>query len=154
MKFLKAGEGGQGWLQFGGDATIFSYGVQIPNHLPIDDRFRHIQASLQEAVPEHHINFCSQLELTYELGDYLFVHAGINPYEPLDRQSESDLLWIRDEFIGSDVNLGKVIVHGHTINDVPDVQEYRIGIDTGAYISGKLTCLVLEGDTKRFLSTK
>ena len=83
----------------------------------------------------------------------MFVHAGINPYEPMNEQKPSDLLWIRSEFLECDSNFAKVIIHGHSISDVPEIRENRIGIDTGAYASNKLTCVVLEGSEYRFLST-
>jgi serine/threonine protein phosphatase 1 len=93
------------------------------------------------------------LPLSHTEGDYHFVHAGIRPGVPLDAQARDDLLWIRDEFLYSPLDHGKVVVHGHTISSAPDVQSNRIGIDTGAFATGRLTCLVLEGESVRFLQT-
>jgi serine/threonine protein phosphatase 1 len=84
-------------------------------------------------------------------GDYLFVHAGIRPMVPLDRQDVVDLLWIRDDFLKSQRDHGKLIIHGHTPVPHPDVRHNRINIDTGAWHSGRLTCLMLEGASIQFL---
>jgi serine/threonine protein phosphatase 1 len=94
-----------------------------------------------------------RLPLTYLEGDYLFVHAGIRPGVPLERQERDDLLWIRDEFLHSRVDHGKIIVHGHTISEAPDQQPNRIGIDTGAFHTDRLTCVVLDGASRSFLHT-
>ena len=88
------------------------------------------------------------------LGDYLFVHAGVRPGIPLDRQSATDMLWIRDDFLRSKVPLpGWIVVHGHTICDLPQNRKHRINIDTGAFVSGRLTCLVLRAARRQFMST-
>jgi serine/threonine protein phosphatase 1 len=97
--------------------------------------------------------FLSQLKLAWTVGDFLFVHAGVHPDRPWDKQYSRDLLWIREEFLDSDRDFGKIVVHGHSVTAVPEVCDNRIGIDTGACYSNVLTCLVLEADTKRFLST-
>jgi serine/threonine protein phosphatase 1 len=93
------------------------------------------------------------LELTREIGDYLFVHAGINPYEPLQNQTSEDFLWIRGEFLEAEIEYGVVVVHGHSYTGEPAVKNNRICVDTGAYASNKLTCVVLEDTSHRFLST-
>jgi serine/threonine protein phosphatase 1 len=92
------------------------------------------------------------LALTYRAGSYLFVHAGVRPGVPLDRQDPQDLLWIRQPFLTSDADFGAVVVHGHTPRPAPDVRRNRIGIDTGAVVGGVLTCVVLEMDRLTFLS--
>jgi len=81
------------------------------------------------------------------------VHAGVRPGIPLERQTDSDLIWIRDEFLDSQDFHGKIVVHGHSYRTEPEVRPNRIGIDTGAYATGRLTCLVLEGPGMRFLTT-
>jgi serine/threonine protein phosphatase 1 len=118
-----------------------------------DDDMARAQQELREKLPERHRRFMAGLQLTHEEGDYLFAHAGIRPGIPLDRQIAEDLLWIRDDFLRSDAEFGKIVVHGHTITEHPDVQPNRIGIDTGAFASGTLTCLVLEGTELAFLHT-
>ena len=91
---------------------------------------------------------------TLLVGDYLFVHAGIRPGVPLGQQERDDLMWIRDEFLDSGVDHGKVVVHGHSIRREPEVRSNRIGIDTGAFSTGRLTALVLEGETMQFIQTR
>ena len=85
-------------------------------------------------------------------GRYFLCHAGVRPGVPLDRQSDEDLLWIRDEFLDSDVDFGKIVVHGHTPTLEPQVQPNRINIDTGAFATGRLTCVVLEDGAHRFIT--
>jgi serine/threonine protein phosphatase 1 len=113
-----------------------------------------MQAELRRRLPARHLTFLRELRLSHVEGDYLFVHAGVRPGVPLDRQERHDLLWIRDEFLDSDADLGKVVVHGHSIADEPELRANRIGIDTGAFATGRLTCLVLEGADRRFLATR
>ena len=91
------------------------------------------------------------LALSYTCGDFFFSHAGVRPGVPLQQQRQTDLLWIREEFLLHEEDFGKVVVHGHTPTKEPDVKPNRINIDTGAYATGRLTCLVLEGDQMRFI---
>ena len=100
-----------------------------------------------------HVEFLQSLELSFESGDYLFVHAGVNPSCQLDQQIADDLLWIREPFLSCTRDLGRVVVHGHTVESEPVVRANRIGIDTGACWTGCLTCLVLEEREFRFLAT-
>ena len=153
LGFLEDEDWGSGWFKIGGDVTAFSYGVRVPQDVPPDQLFSKIQEALLAAVPQHHLDFLANLRLTHQIGDYLFVHAGIRPGVSLDRQSPDDLLWIKQEFLESEEDFGKIVVHGHTVTDAPEIRTNRIGIDTGAYFSQVLTCLVLEGVSKRFLST-
>ena len=153
LTFLDNPACGDAWFRFGGDATVYSYGVRVPEGVAPGQRMAHIQQSLNEAIPARHRRFLDGLKLTWVIGDYLFVHAGVNPGKPLDRQRPEDVMWIRDEFLDSETRLGKVVVHGHSIAPRPDVRANRIGIDTGAYHSNVLTCLVLEGNGRRFLQT-
>jgi serine/threonine protein phosphatase 1 len=100
-----------------------------------------------------HRRFLDRLRLVHREGDYLFVHAGIRPGRPLDAQDPEDLLWIRGEFLFSELDHGAVIVHGHTISDEPQIRPNRIGIDTGAFVTGRLTALALEGTRRDILQT-
>lgn len=104
-------------------------------------------------LPERHLEFLKSLRLWHRDGGYVFVHAGIRPRIALDRQRRDDLIWIRDEFLASDADHGCIVVHGHSIRREPDIRPNRIGIDTGACFTGRLTALVLEGSERRFLST-
>lgn len=144
---------GENWLRFGGLETLKSYGVAPDPDLPAEERLRRMQEGFSLAVPERHWAFLEGLPLRHEEGGYFFVHAGVRPRVPLDRQRRFDLLWIRDEFLDSEVDHGRVVVHGHSISSEPEILPNRIGIDTGAFMSGRLTALVLEGEERRFLST-
>jgi len=140
------------WLANGGDATLDSYGIEWRLHAGTDD-METVRRTLRESLPTPHLKFLRGLSLSHVAGDYLFVHAGIRPGRPVTQQDDQDLLWIRNEFLDSEVDHGKVVVHGHSISPAPDVRANRIGIDTGAFASGKLTCLALEGPNRWFLQT-
>jgi serine/threonine protein phosphatase 1 len=138
------------WREFGGDSTLLSYGVVSPmteNQHELESAV----GALQRALPESHHHFLQSLALSFTCGDYFFAHAGVRPRIPLERQSQRDLLWIRDDFLRCQDDFGKIVVHGHTPIAEPDIRPNRINIDTGAYASGRLTCLVLESDQTRFL---
>ncbi|WP_448204214.1 metallophosphoesterase family protein [Azospirillum sp. sgz302134] len=153
LEFLEDARSGADWIAYGGGATIASYGIVPPAEDAPVERLAEIQHQLLAALPHHHRAFLTGLRASIAIGDYLFVHAGIRPGVPLDRQSESDLLWIRREFLTSHADHGKVVVHGHTIADQPEIRANRIGIDTGAFATNRLTALVLEGTDRRFLCT-
>lgn len=110
------------------------------------------QRSYPQGVPERHLALMRGMELTWMAGDYLFVHAGIDPREPLEAQREATLLWIREPFLSWIGPLPKVVVHGHTPAQLPQLRANRIGIDTGAVAGGPLTCVVLQEAGLRFLS--
>jgi serine/threonine protein phosphatase 1 len=155
LEFLDEIATGPAWLRYGGRETLFSYDIEWDRDLDCsEESLRRIQADLRRKLPRRHRQFFGSLPLTHEEGDYLFVHAGIRPGVPLNRQAPDDLLWIRDEFLTSTADHGKVVVHGHSISDQPVLRPNRIGIDTGAFATGRLTCLVLEGNQRSFLSTQ
>jgi serine/threonine protein phosphatase 1 len=129
------------WLANGGLESLASWDV-APDSEP--DFWRRM-------IPRGHQEFMQGLELRHDAGGYVFVHAGVRPLVPLDRQEKSDLLWIREPFLSWTRGLGAVIVHGHTPVEQPAVRANRIGIDTGAVMGGRLTCLVLEADRLGFL---
>jgi len=153
LQFLDDISIGSGWLFYGGTETLYSYGVNMPSDGSEGERLTRIQAELAAKIPERHRAFFRTLRLHHVEGDYLFVHAGIRPGVPLERQDKEDLLWIRDKFIHSNTDHGKVVVHGHTISEHPEVKPNRIGIDTGAFATGVLTCLVLHGAERNFIQT-
>lgn len=134
------------WLKYGGAQTLQSYGVDVPALRGVSD-----EAALQlirRAVPPEHKSFLESLSDTIRIGDYLFVHAGIRPRVDLSEQCQSDLRWIREPFLGDDTDHGFVVVHGHTITGEVVERPNRIGIDTGAYTTGRLTALGLEGEKR------
>lgn len=140
------------WLVNGGRETLVSYGIpeDAIDALRRDDLSR----ALAALMPPAHRRFLEGLELIHLSGTYLFVHAGIDPDRPLHRQGRETLLWIRQPFLDSTAPMGgRVVVHGHTVCDEPQERPNRIGIDTGAYASGRLTAVVLHGPSREFLST-
>ncbi len=139
------------WLHYGGRETLASYGLSAQNFEEMDTEKR--RATLWAHIPQAHLDFLAATQFSYTSGDYFFAHAGIRPGVPLSQQTTRDLLWARHIFIPETRNYEKIIVHGHTISIEPDIQFNRIGIDTGAYASGRLTCLKLHKNTRAFLST-
>jgi serine/threonine protein phosphatase 1 len=137
------------FLRFGGKETVLSYGIDPEEYLKasVED----VREMMHAAIPADHRAFLESFEDMIAIGDYLFVHAGIAPDVPLPEQRIGDLRWIREPFLSHAQPHGAVIVHGHTITDEPQDKGNRIGIDTGAYMSGRLTALVLEGTTRRYL---
>jgi len=150
LDFLENSETYRAWRSFGAPATLLSYGVRPPLYDSLE-AFEAARIALSDAIPLEHRQFLRNLELSYVLGDYVFVHAGLRPGIPIDRQHEQDLLWIRDEFLSSGATFEKCVVHGHTPVPYAARLAQRIPVDTGAYATGILTCAVLEGDTCRFL---
>jgi serine/threonine protein phosphatase 1 len=141
---------GSKWRHLGGLETLHSYGVPV-SLLMLGKGFREAADLLRETVPKSHLEFLSSLRTSASSRSFFLCHAGVRPGIPLDRQRAGDLLWIRGEFLNSRLNFGKRVVHGHTPTERPEVLPNRINIDTGAYMTGRLTCLVLEGDQHRFL---
>jgi Calcineurin-like phosphoesterase len=141
------------WRRLGGLETLHSYGVSVAAVM-IGKGFGQASKALRQAVPEEHFWFLGSLKLSLSVGDYFLCHAGVRPGIPLEHQRAEDLLWIRDEFLSSKMSFEKVVVHGHTPIASPEVLPTRINIDTGAFATGRLTCLVLEGGRRRFLSTR
>ena len=138
------------FLRHGGRETLLSYGVdrKAYNAATIEE----VQELMRAAVPPEDRDFIAGFEDMIALGDYLFVHAGIDPEVPVGQQKQNDLRWIREPFLSHPEPFGVVVVHGHTIVDEPQDMGNRIGVDTGAYASGRLTALVLEGDSRRYLT--
>ncbi|MEA2904172.1 MAG: serine/threonine protein phosphatase 1 [Alphaproteobacteria bacterium] len=141
------------WRRLGGLETLHSYGVPV-GALMMGRNYEEAAQALQAAVPSAHFEFLGALKTSLTVGRYFLCHAGIRPGVPLERQSEQDLLSIRHEFLGSKSDFGKIVVHGHTPTEMPEVLANRINIDTGAFMTGRLTCAVLEPESARFLSTK
>lgn len=137
------------FVKHGGRETLLSYGVdrKAYNNMSLKE----LHAQLPNIVPQKDRDFIAGFEDMIIVGDYAFVHAGIDPKRSIDDQKRSDMLWIRDRFLNHDGAHSHFIVHGHTITDEVDEQSNRMGIDTGAFRTGRLTALVLEGDTRRVI---
>jgi serine/threonine protein phosphatase 1 len=141
----------ESWLCYGGRAALRSWGV--PRLVLDDGEPEEIVEAAIRAVPESEWLWLADLPTSRRRGDYLFVHAGIRPGVPITAQADADLMWIRHEFLSDKRDHGACIVHGHTISRDPELRPNRIGIDTGAYMSGTLTAVGLEGDEQWFLAT-
>jgi len=120
------------FMHNGGISTLISYGFTR-------------EGSKNLKVPEEHMEFLTTLRPYYETDDYIFVHAGLRPGIPVDKQNIDDLIWIRYEFINSPYNFGKVVIFGHTPLSFtePLTDKNKIGLDTGAVYGGRLTCIEL-----------
>ena len=153
LRFLDDIDIGPSWLYYGGAETLASYGIAAARDEDDPARLATLQAAFAAALPDSHRAFMRGLEPCRAIGGYLFVHAGVRPGVPLAGQSPDDLLWIRGEFLRSAADHGHVVVHGHTIDREPQIRRNRIGIDTGAFATGVLTCLVLEADRYRLIQT-
>lgn len=141
---------GKQWRSLGGAETLYSYGVPGGTLMAGKD-CAEAADQLRAALPAEHLSFLQSLKTSLSHGQYFLCHAGVRSGVPLESQQEEDLLSIRDEFLNSKMDFGKIIVHGHTPHPEPEVLPNRINIDTGAFATGRLTCAVLEGDRHRFL---
>lgn len=141
----------QDWLLFGGSECLRSYGADPRQIAAMPEKLA--LKAIRHAIPAGHAHFLSTFIDTLSFGDYLFVHAGIRPGVPVAEQKQLDLRWIRQDFLDFEGALGAVVVHGHTISAEIIERHNRIGIDTGAYRSGRLTALALQGDQRWYLST-
>lgn len=151
LDFLADPATGQTWCDYGGDATLASYGLRLPQMKHRREGWAHLSADLAHKLAPAELAFLKNLELSVAVGDYFFAHAGARPGIALTDQSERDLMWIRGSFLDSDVHFEKVVVHGHTPSLTVRADHRRIGIDTKAYESGVLTALRLSGADQRVL---
>lgn len=145
-EFLRNPSTLQSWSQMGGLETLMSYGL-TPSLKADAATQRELAEALRAMLPQAHLNFLGALPLSFSCGGLFFVHAGVRPRVALDKQREEDLLWIRDEFLLHEESFSKIVVHGHTPVREIDVRPNRINIDTGAYATGLLSCLVIQDDT-------
>lgn len=139
------------WMVKGGAEALESYGVRPPPMTSNEEEWRATAEALRAAVPPAHIAFLNSLERYIALGDYAFVHAGVNLTRPLERQTDEDLYWSRERFINNRRRFSHRIVHGHTPVDRPYVDERRVAVDTGAYASGELTAARFERESVSFI---
>jgi serine/threonine protein phosphatase 1 len=140
------------WLRWGGMATLASYRVTLPQGADPRERDQIIADAMAAALPSHHRDFLERLEVSIRLGDYLFVHAGIRPGRPLEKQSRHDMLSIREPFLSSPKQLPCRVVHGHSVSFDVQITPSRIGIDTGAYATGRLSAILIENGRTEILS--
>ncbi len=157
LRFLSQPADGGVWFQNGGEATMASYGLETGGWDV--DRAKDLRDMLAAALPPAHLAFLRGLQMQHTEGDYVFVHAGVKPGVPLRRQDPEDLMWIREEFLRSTRDHGKVVVHGHSVAFKPEEfpssdRPSRIGIDTGAYATNQLTCIAMVGAMRSWIHTE
>jgi len=138
------------WRQQGGLQTLMSYGLK-PSLNPGAAERQDLASNLGRSVPPEHLQFIAGLPTSFKCGDFYFVHAGIRPGVALGDQRDDDLLWIREEFLLHEREYEKIIVHGHTPVPEPDVRTNRVNLDVGAYATGRLACMVIEGSAIGFI---
>jgi serine/threonine protein phosphatase 1 len=145
LDFIHGDEDAENWLHNGGLHTMASYGIDRYKVLAEEASLDALRRALLANLPPEHLAFVLATRFSFECGGYFFVHAGVRPGVPLDRQKEEDLIWIRDEFLDWEGDFGKRIVHGHTPVDVATFKPNRINLDTGACFGGPLTAVLIEG---------
>jgi serine/threonine protein phosphatase 1 len=148
-EFLRMPQSFATWRDVGGIDTLLSYGIRPPSNPDAAEQMM-LAKRFAEVLPPAHLQFLINLKRSFSCGDFFFVHAGVRPGVPLSHQADEDLFWIRDEFLNSEEKFGKIIVHGH--NPVMEVEFHsnRINIDTGAFMTGRLSCLRIESDAAPF----
>lgn len=151
LDFLKAPDPNSGWLKFGGEETLQSYGLDLAYLLRRTRDKRQVGEFIRQMVPSSHIQFMEKLPSAISCGPFLFVHAGIAPGYPIEEQDDDDLMTMREPFLSEGPKLDLTVIHGHTPNPEPSYAPGRIGIDTGAYMTGRLTCLKLVGGRAQIL---
>ncbi|KRA64672.1 serine/threonine protein phosphatase [Caulobacter sp. Root656] len=144
---------GPTWCDYGGREALRSYGVTAPADRADKDAWAAASADFNAAVSDRHRAFLRDLKFSASVGDYFFVHAGARPGVPLDQQSRHDMMWIRQTFLDDSRAFEKIVVHGHTPTDDIQSDHRRIGLDTGAYATGVLTAVRLEGEERAALQT-
>ncbi len=151
LHFLDDPQAGPSWVEYGGGETMASYGVQRPVGRADLEVWEQTRVAFRAAFPPHHEQFLRRLELMAVYGDYVFVHAGVRPGLPLERQVAADLLWIRNDFLDNAHGLKATVVHGHTPVEEVFVGRQRINVDTGAYATGVLTAVRLDGGEPKII---
>ncbi len=154
LDFLNDATGGPIWLSHGGLETLKSYGVARPLGNSDHEDWPEIQHALLSCMGLKHFEFLTSLKAYYVQDDYLFVHAGVQPGLPLVEQTEKTLLWIREPFLSAKKAASRVVVHGHTPTPAAEDKTWRINVDTGAYATGVLTAVRLEGTSRAFISVR
>ncbi len=153
LDFLDNPAGGANWLSWGGAEALRSFGVEPPSEFSTPEHMIEAAAQLRDALTPQEMLFLTGLRRYHRVGHYFFTHAGVMPGVPLEEQDQNDLIWIRGPFLDSEKNFGAVVVHGHSVRREVEMKPNRIGIDTGAFATGKLTCLGLQGKERWLLQT-
>lgn len=152
LRFLGEPEFGDTWRTWGGAATLASYGVVMPFMLNDSTVWARVSEEFARAIDPSHREMLERLPASYQVDNYLFVHAGVDPDRPLSEQGPETWMYIRGRFLRSERACDYVVVHGHTPEDKPSNTPWRVGVDTGIYFNGVLTAVRLKGVTRSFLS--
>jgi serine/threonine protein phosphatase 1 len=153
LDYLEGRIGLAAWLSMGAEQTLLSYGIDHERLRAVYRADRQIDALVREAIPAQHVAFLRSLPIMVETPGFLFVHAGIRPGVPLERQSDRDLVFIREDFFKAAHRLTRYVVHGHTPVAEARRDGMRVDIDTGAVFTGRLTALRLWQDKGRYFTT-
>jgi len=151
-EFLRNPMIGAQWGRLGGLETLRSFDISVTRWMT-NRKSSRAAAQLRAAMSRDQTEFLAALKTSLTVGRYFLCHAGVRPGIPLEQQSETDLLWIRDDFLSVPLDFGKIVVHGHTPVAEPELLPNRINVDTGAFATGRLTCAVLDGGKPRFMTT-
>ncbi len=154
LRFLDDPLFGDTWRTWGGAATLASYGIDMPFFVSRAEVWEETSEAFSRAIDPVHRAMLERLPASYQDGDYLFVHAGVDPDRPLSEQGPETWMYIRGRFLRAEKACDYVVVHGHTPEDEPSDLPWRIGVDTGIYFNGILTAVRLHGETRRFLSVE
>jgi len=154
MQFLREPGYGVSWVEYGGAATLGSYGIAVPAMRTDPEAWEAVRDAFMEVLPREHLELLSSFQVTLLADDYLFVHAGVNPDVPLAAQGPQEFLWIRAPFLASEKSCDFVVVHGHTPEEQPSNERWRIGLDTGAYATGVLTGVRLREDDRAMVQVR
>ena len=144
---------GPDWCDYGGREALRSYGVTAPTVRSDENGWIECAGAFRKTFPDRHRQFLASQDYSFSIGDYFFAHAGARPGVALADQSSDDLMWIRQDFLADPAVFEKMVVHGHTRSTTVETDHRRIGIDTGAYATGVLTGLRLEGRARSVLQT-
>jgi serine/threonine protein phosphatase 1 len=152
LDYIEGLAGRAGWIAMGAEPTLLSYGIdpeRLRNIYPTD---RQVDDAIRAAIPAAHVAFLRSLPIMIETQRFIFVHAGVRPELPLDRQSDEDMVFIRSAFFERAHLLSRYVVHGHTPVEEAAREGMRVNIDTGAFFSGRLTALRIWQNKGRYLT--
>jgi serine/threonine protein phosphatase 1 len=152
LAFCRNPERQLSWLDLGGRETLMSYGIDADHMLNSSGGIASLSEAVAQVIPTRHLEFIDGLPVLAKIGKYVFVHAGIRPGVSISQQNDRDLMWIREPFLTRGPELDVTVIHGHTVTEEPVFGRDRIGIDTGAYESGRLTVMRMVATEISFLA--
>ena len=154
LKFLYTAQHGPAWVDYGGGSTLGSYGVALPASRTDPTQWEEVRQTFAAALPEAHLTLIKSMKYLLKIDDYVFVHAGVRPDQPLGEQGPETFLWVRGAFMSSEKACDYVVVHGHTPEEEPADKRWRIGIDSGAYATGVLTAVRLKDISRHIIQVR